>query len=266
MAEQETPLSGGNVTPVVRVGQTVRRAAGRWTPAVHSLLHYLEARGFDGAPRALGFDDQGREVLTFIEGEIGQYPVPQPLWSETVLLEMARFIRRYHDATVGFVPPEGACWQFVYPDPRRHEVLCHNDLGPYNLIYVGNRPRALIDFDMAGPGPRAWDLAYAAYCFVPLAHAEDAGLQRLGLTAPTIQGQRLGRFCAAYGLPAQEVLELVEPRLEAMCAFLVDRAAAGDIAVQRMVEQGHLAFYQRELERFRQVRSRLEEACIYGTD
>jgi len=48
----ETPLSGGNATGgVVRKGQTVRRPAGPWTPAVHALLAHLHAAGFAGAPR-----------------------------------------------------------------------------------------------------------------------------------------------------------------------------------------------------------------------
>ena len=63
----EEPLPGGNMTGgVVRVGDTVRRPAGPWTPAVHALLNHLHAVGFPGAPRAHGLDDQGREVLDFV--------------------------------------------------------------------------------------------------------------------------------------------------------------------------------------------------------
>ena len=65
----ETTFADGNVSAVVRVGNTVRRAPGPWTPAVHALLRHLERAGFLGAPRARGFDERGREVLTFVEGE-----------------------------------------------------------------------------------------------------------------------------------------------------------------------------------------------------
>ncbi|MFE0465507.1 aminoglycoside phosphotransferase family protein, partial [Kitasatospora sp. NPDC058965] len=54
---------------VERIGRTVHRPVGPWTPAVHDLLHHLEAVGYELAPRVLGFDDQGREVLTWIDGE-----------------------------------------------------------------------------------------------------------------------------------------------------------------------------------------------------
>src|SRR4051794_23239511 len=56
----------------VRVGQTVRRTGNSWSPAVLDLLRHLDREGFAGAPRALGFDEQGREMLTYIEGEVGR--------------------------------------------------------------------------------------------------------------------------------------------------------------------------------------------------
>ena len=71
---QEIPLLGGNTSTVVRVGDTVRRNAGPWTPAVHALLRHLERVGFNGSPRALGMDERGREVISFVEGECGSYP------------------------------------------------------------------------------------------------------------------------------------------------------------------------------------------------
>ena len=83
---------------------TVRRATGPWSPAVHGLLRHLERRGFDGAPRSLGLEDRGREVLTFIRGVVGNYPLPFDAWSDETLVHAARLMRRYHDATVGYAP------------------------------------------------------------------------------------------------------------------------------------------------------------------
>ena len=67
--EVEIRLDGGNAGGAVRVGDTVRRAGGPWTPSVHALLAHLSGRGFAGSPRPLGIDEQGREVLTFLAGE-----------------------------------------------------------------------------------------------------------------------------------------------------------------------------------------------------
>lgn len=263
MPDREIILPGGNVTPVARVGQTVRRAAGPWTPAVQALLHHLEARGFSGAPRALGYDAHGREMLLFIEGDVGHFPLPPALWSDETLCAVARLIRAYHDATSGFVPPPAAAWQLVYPDATRHEVICHNDLAPYNTVYVEASPVAFIDFDMAGPGPRAWDLAYAAYRFVPLEHYDSGDLQRLGLTDLDTQSRRLRRFCDSYGIPPRDVLALIIPRIEQMCATITASAAAGNLAFQRMLAEGHLDHYQRELVRLHDSLPQLER---YSSD
>src|SRR3982751_1292514 len=120
---EETPLAGGNLSAVRRVGDPVRGPLRPWSAAVHGLLGHLEARGFAGAPRFLGVDDRGREILTFIDGEVGAYPLPAYMWSDEVLAGAARLLRSLHDATPGYVAPEGAAWQFAYPDLARHEVI-----------------------------------------------------------------------------------------------------------------------------------------------
>jgi hypothetical protein len=67
----ETPLTGGRLTPgVVRVGATVYRPIGPHWPFVHALLAHLERVGFSAAPRFLGIDDRGREILSYLDGEV----------------------------------------------------------------------------------------------------------------------------------------------------------------------------------------------------
>jgi hypothetical protein len=87
MEEKQTEeiLYGGNTSVVVRVGDTVRRHTGHWTPAVHDLLAHLSSVGFVDAPTVLGIDDQSREVLPFVTGEVGLLdPVPPlPTWFRT---------------------------------------------------------------------------------------------------------------------------------------------------------------------------------------
>jgi hypothetical protein len=248
---EETPLTGGNLSAVVRVGDTVRRPLQPWSAAVHGLLRHLEARGFDGAPRFLGIDDRGREILTYVAGEVGAYPFPASMWSDEALTGAARLLRRFHNATLGYAAPEGAEWQFAYPDSTRHEVICHNDVAPYNTVFVDRQPRALIDFDTAGPGPRIWDLAYAAYTFVPLASFVP---RADGSTVPYEPSQhggerarRLRLLEEAYGLPLDDLLAAVERRLEAVCDLLSERADAGDAAYQRLVAEGHLDHYRHEV-------------------
>ena len=102
----EEQLDGGNTGGAVRAGDTVRRTAGPWTPAVHALLTHLAAKDFPGAPRPLGFDEQGREVLTFLPGETVGSRKPWPAWThaEDTLDQVARWMRAYHQAVADFVP------------------------------------------------------------------------------------------------------------------------------------------------------------------
>jgi Ser/Thr protein kinase RdoA (MazF antagonist) len=130
-------------------------------------------------------------------------------------------------------------------------VICHNDVAPYNMVFVDERPRALIDFDTAGPGPRIWDLAYAAYTFVPLASFVP---RSDGSTVPYASSQHAGErarrlrlLAAAYGMPTDDLLATVERRLDAVCQLLMARADAGDEAYRRLVAEGHLDHYRREV-------------------
>lgn len=76
----EVPLSGGRLTAdVVRVGDTVRRQTGPHSSFVHQLLCHLEAVAFDGAPRPLGVDEQGPEVLSFIDGWVPPTSTTSPM-------------------------------------------------------------------------------------------------------------------------------------------------------------------------------------------
>lgn len=102
MTEPEELLPGGNLTPVVRVGSTVRRMQRSWSPAVHVLLRHLENVGFASAPRFLGIDEHGREVLSYLPGQAGFFP---DVWREESLVVAAHLLRDYHEATLTFRSP-----------------------------------------------------------------------------------------------------------------------------------------------------------------
>jgi len=111
---KEEPFIGGNLSDATRVGDTVRRRAGPWTPAVHALLRFLEGAGFE-APRARGIDEWGREVLEYIEGDAHSgWPEPMPDWvtDDDHLAAGAGLLRRYHDLVERFQPPVPRCGRF----------------------------------------------------------------------------------------------------------------------------------------------------------
>jgi aminoglycoside phosphotransferase (APT) family kinase protein len=160
----EIPLTGGNASAgVVRVGDTVRRPAGPWTPAVHALLEHLRSVGYPGSPRPLGMDERGREVLEFMPGEVVWPEHVELMEPDQAMLAVGRMIREFHDAVTGFLPPVSAQWQVLIPADGA-EIIAHHDLAPWNLV-VGSQRWTFIDWDTAAPGTRLWDLAYAAHGF-----------------------------------------------------------------------------------------------------
>jgi aminoglycoside phosphotransferase (APT) family kinase protein len=175
---REIPLVGGQQTPdIVRIGDTVRRPMGPNAPFVHELLRYLEAVGFDRAPRLLGIDERGREVLSFVEGEVyHDHDEYRP--SEIRLARVAALIRQFHEATAGSALAADA------------EIVAHNELGPHNTVFAGDEPVAFIDWDDAAPGTRLFDLSNAVWSF---ANVGEGG-------GPVGEQARLIRLmCDAYG-------------------------------------------------------------------
>jgi len=174
--EGEVPLSGGRVTSgVVRIGNTVRRPLGPNSTFVHALLRHLESVGYSHAPRLLGVDPQGREILTFVPGTV---PTDLGYFSESQVREAARIIAGLHDATAGT------------PLAGDQEVVCHGDLSPCNFVLRFDVPVCLIDFDTAFRGPRHLDVGYAAWTWLDIGNSDQL---------PFDTGQRLAAFLDAYG-------------------------------------------------------------------
>src|SRR5262245_66544813 len=99
-SDEEVPLLGGmSMRGVVRVGDTVRRPVNANSDYVHGLLLHLEQRGFEGAPRYLGIDHKGREILSFIEGWAP--PHNGLRLSEEEVRAGARLVRDVNDLTQG---------------------------------------------------------------------------------------------------------------------------------------------------------------------
>jgi hypothetical protein len=224
----EEVLTGGNVSgEVARVGMTVRKQATPGTSAVEALLAFLNAAGFGAAPRTLGRDERGRHVLEYIPGALAD---TLPALGADGLHRVGSVIRELHDTTAGFTPPPGARWNVVIP-PDRADLICHHDLAPWNLVCDGDR-WVFIDWDLAGPGSRLWDLAAAAAGFVPLAPGGD----------PAADGPRLRALADGYGLAAGQRADLpavLAVRVRAMYDLLRRGAQTGEQPWAGLYAAGH---------------------------
>jgi aminoglycoside phosphotransferase (APT) family kinase protein len=194
------------------VGDTVRRPRGTHSAFVSRLLRHLEAIGFDGAPRALGHDEQGRDILGWIDGFV---PDELSFHGDETLQAAASLIRRYHDATAGFAAAD---------DARR--IVCHNDLSPCNFVFRDRVPVAIIDFDAAAPGTRAHDLGYAAWLWL------DIGNEAL---AASEQMRRLAVFRNAYGAEISRG-EIIAAMLERQRQLSAQGRANGNAAMAQWAE------------------------------
>lgn len=207
--EPEIRLGGGWVNEVIRAGDTVRRSAGPWTPAVHALLRHLEAKGFAAAPRALGYDKQGREVLTYIEGDaVPDEPWIPELLTDEGLREVTLLLRRYHEAVADFTPPRDAVWRVGAIPMQPGEIVRHGDFAPWNIVWRDGKPAGLIDWDFAEPGPALLDLGYLAWNAIPLRGEER--LRLVGFETRPDLANRLRVLCEGYGAyPPNAVIDAV---------------------------------------------------------
>jgi hypothetical protein len=96
------PGSNGQPTATIRHGNTILRAAGPWTPTVHAFLRHLEQVGYPGSPRVVGdgYDDQGREVPTYIQGRIAH----PHAYTDEGIFQVGQLLRALHDAIAKPVP------------------------------------------------------------------------------------------------------------------------------------------------------------------
>jgi hypothetical protein len=254
MGEQRLP--GGNIGGAALVDGTVRRVTGPWTSSVHALLRHLQAHEFAGAPRPLGIDEQGREMLSFMPGITVGDTKPWPAWvhCDQALVDVGRWLCGYHDTVASFIPPEDAIWRGSRRPWRSGDVIGHNDAAPYNAVWqntdttspdrhVANPAPAdrligFIDWDFAAPCLPIWDLAFVAFSWVPL-HARDI-VAAEGFTRFADRPRRLRLLLNSYRYTGtiDEFLDAVHARIEDHAQGVRELAATGDPVFIRLLDNG----------------------------
>ncbi len=195
----EVVLQGGvaNVGAVVRVGDHVLRPSNPHTADIHRFLSDLRDAGFDGVPRPVGVDPDGRERLEYVEGDVALPPFPGWFQEPDALASVARLMARFHAASAD-LDVSGLEWSSEMVDPAVSDgaaegaaegavpagvVVCHNDVCPENVVFRNGEAVALLDFDFAAPGRPVYDLSQFVRMCVPV--ADDEYAESLGVGAPT---------------------------------------------------------------------------------
>jgi hypothetical protein len=238
--EEERLLGGNTHAEVVKIGETVHRPTGHWTPGVHAVLGHLEARGYGGAPRVRGVDDHGREILTYVPGSVVWPDRFALVEDDAHLAQVAAVIRGYHDLVADFAAADTFSWSDRGADPSgSSEIVCHNDLAPWNLVHGSDGNWTFIDWDVAAPGRRSWDLSWALLSFVPL--MPDTSLTEVETL------HRIATFRKAYGasLLSRDVLTVAVERCEHEAERIDRLGAVGEQPYAQLLADGHSDIWHR---------------------
>jgi Phosphotransferase enzyme family len=229
----------GGMNTVRRSGPHVIRPLGPHSASVHRLLRYVRVNGFRECPEVIDVDVvAGTETLTFLEGETTNYPLTDTFRTDGALTSAAQLLRRFHEAAKGFEALPGDHW-FLRPQ-HPGEVMCHGDFAPYNCVITHGTVTGVFDFDIAHPGPRLWDVGYAAYRWALLTAPSNAD----GLGTPAAQRRRLWLFCDAYGTrDISGVVVGAQRRLNLLVETIQSLASNGDATFARHIADGHDQLY-----------------------
>ena len=120
-------------------------------------------------------------MLSHVDGRVPWRDREDPAYfADPALTRLAELLRRLHDACAGS------------PLAGDAETVCHRDLSPKNTVYrdspAGPLPVALIDWDLAAPGRRVEDVAFAAWHWAAVGRAAD----------PAELGRRARLLCDSY--------------------------------------------------------------------
>jgi hypothetical protein len=105
-------------TPDEASSGSATRCAGReWLSRSGALLRHLEAVGFHGAPLHLGVDVQGRDVLSWVEGDVPVPPYPGWALTDVAIESLGRLVRGYDEAVASFDAGGSTGWSAEWSDP-----------------------------------------------------------------------------------------------------------------------------------------------------
>ena len=247
-------LTGGREGIFVQ-DNCVHRPSNPWSPAVHDFLDFMQQTGFTRLPKPVSINEN-EEVLSFVPGQVFDDPLPDFFQSEATITSAARLLRDFHAVGQAYLSHLTGNERWMLPAQNLAgppEVMCHGDFAPYNVTIQNQQAWSLIDFDTLQPGSRLWDVTYAVYRWTRLMALDATGFAQACL------------FLETYGLANAQRAHFTEAlvtRLEALCAFMENQAAAGNTAFQQHIKAGHLQKYQTDIALLQANAARINQALL----
>ncbi|MBW3695672.1 aminoglycoside phosphotransferase family protein [Vibrio sp. T187] len=247
MKSDEHEKSAELARPITIEQGTVVRPSGAYSRSVHLFLGFLNQSGLTCVPEFLGYDENNKEILSYVEGQTYNYPLSGDIASGQALESAAKLLRSIHDESVEFVQSHDVVnLEWMLPAQLPIEVMCHGDFTPYNVALQKEQVVGVFDFDTCHPGSRVWDVAFSVYCWAPF---KTDPVDRLGNLKRQIVRAKL--FCDAYGANAtqrQQLVTVMIQRVQSLVDFMFTQAEAGNQVFRSHIEAGHHMAYQKDVE------------------
>ncbi len=234
-------LKGGRANSIFKKDNYVIRPRNSWTPSVHKYLDFLHNEGIDYIPKPVALDEK-TETVTYVDGTIYHYPLPQEALSNELLKSVALLLKDYHEVSAKYLDILDGNEKWMLQSENEKEVMCHGDIAPYNMAVKDGKAVGIIDFDTVHPGARLWDVTYACYRWVPLKNPNNPD----SIGSLNDQITRLSMFVETYGLSYEEKSKFVDVlilRLESLIQFMKKQAKNNDKNFEKNIEDGHLNLY-----------------------
>lgn len=259
--ENHEQLIGGRSGKIQKIGRLVVRPAQAWTNDVHSFLRFVRAEGAEFVPMPYGMNELKQEQVSYMPGEVFNYPLPEHLLTDSMLVSAASLLRTFHQYSERYLANLTGQEHWMLEKVSPVEVMCHGDFAPYNVTIISNQAAGMIDFDTLHPGPRMWDVAYAVYRWVPFNAPMHPDTQ--GDLDEHIRKARLFLDTYGIGLEGKEsFVRILIERLEALTQFMRNEAKQGNEDFQSHIQDGHLSVYLNDMEYLRKNEQQITKGII----
>ncbi len=239
-------LSGGRSGKIYKNKDFVIRPANIWTKDVHKFLNFMLEKGANFVPKPYKITDKNEEIISFIPGDVFNYPLPPNLLKDNILISSAKLLLKFHNFGEQYINNlfGNECWMLSKQYPI--ETMCHGDFAPYNVTIVNDCATGIIDFDTLHPGFKMWDISYAIYRWVPFKNPNNPDSN--GTLSDHIRKAKI--FLDTYGTDQKSRLSFVDTlikRLKYLINFMVSENEKGNKDFETNILSGHVKLYEDDI-------------------